>query len=314
MGTMSNSLKDGKRLAKKDTFLRRVWKGRYGYLFAAPGYLMFATFLFVPLVTAIGLSFFKASPIGRTWVGLSNFEYVFTNKTMLRVLGNTGRYVLLLVPSNVLLALFLAILIFSLPNWLQALFRGGFYLPGVTGGVIMSVVWLWIFNPTFGLLNYLVSLVGLTSFEDPILWLASPKIALYAVAGVVLTWSMGQPLIIFLAALGGIPREIYDAALVDGANSWQRAIYVTIPLLAPAILFVVTTQTIGMFQLWEAVYMLTNGGPSSSTSSVVFKLYETAFIHSKYGLASAMGTVLMVIIVAVTLVQLRFWGKSGFYE
>lgn len=295
---------------KDTTVLQRIWKARYGYFFAAPGYLAFLLFLFVPLLAAIGLSFFDATPLGRTWTGLENYQHLFTDKVMLRVLGNTIEYVVILVPAVTLLALFLALLIFSFPNWLQSVFRSAFYLPGVTGGVIMSVVWLWIFNPTFGLLNYLLSLVNV----EPVLWLASAKTALFSVAVVVLAWSIGQPLIIFLAALGGISQEVHDAALVDGANSWQRAIYITVPLLRPSILFVVATQTIYMFQIWEAVYMLTNGGPSNTSASVVFKLYQVAFINGKYGLASAMGTVLMLIIVAVTLVLLRFWGDEGAYD
>lgn len=295
---------------KTDGLVRQMWKGRYGYLFIAPGYVMFAAFVFVPLIAAIILSFFDASPIDQTWTGLENFKYILTNSVMLRVLQNTVEYVVVLVPLTVLTSLFLALLLFSFPNWLQSFFRAGFYLPGVTGGVIMSVVWLWIFNPTFGLLNYILSLAGI----EPVLWLAGSDVAIYAVIFVVLTWSIGQPLIIFLAALGGIPREILDSALVDGATPIQRAIRVTVPLLGPAVLFVLTTETIASFQLWEVVYMLTNGGPSNSTSSIVYKLYEVAFINGKYGLASAMGTVLMLIIVAVTLVQLKFWGETLTYD
>lgn len=288
---------------KKSTLWQRLWKARYGYLFIAPGYLAFALFVFVPLLTAIGLALFRANPVTRTWVGLGNFEALLTNKVFLRVFGNTIKYVVIIVPIVVVLALFIALLVWSLPSWLQSLFRGGFYLPSVTGGVIMSVVWLWIFNPTFGLLNYVLSLLGV----EPVLWLASMKTALLSVCIVVVTWGVGQPLIIFLAALGGISTEVLDAALVDGANRVQRAIYVTIPLLRPAILFVVATHTIGVFQIWEAIYMLTRGGPSNASASIVYRIYDTAFIYGKYGLASAMGVILMLIIMAVTFIQLRFW-------
>ncbi|NOZ50024.1 MAG: sugar ABC transporter permease [Chloroflexi bacterium] len=287
---------------------REIWRNRVGYLFIAPGYLAFIAFMFLPLAVAIGLSFYKASFAidQRQFVGLLQYERLFTNVKFQKALFNTIKYVLVVVPATVGLSLVISLLIHPRGIKAQSFYRGAFYLPAVAGGVILSVVWLWIFNPTFGLLNYLLGLVGI----EPVLWLASTRYSFWAVSMVVLTFTLGQPIILFLAALANLNQDLLDASVVDGANNWQRTWYVTLPLLRPVILFVLATQTIGVFQVWETIYMLTEGGPSSSSTSLVFLIYQTAFIASKYGKASAIGVVLLILVAIVTLLQLRLWDRS----
>ena len=287
---------------------KQVWQNRSGYLFIAPGYLAFVAFMLLPIVVAIGLSFYKASFVvdQRQFVGLLQYERLLHNKTFHKALINTIKYVVVVVPATVGLSLGVALLVHPRGMRAQSFYRGAFYLPGVAGGVILSVVWIWIFNPTYGLLNYLVGLVGI----DPILWLASTKTSFWAVCMVVLTYTIGQPVILFLAALASLNQDLLDASLVDGANNVQRTWYITIPLLRPVILFVIATQTIGVFQIWETIYMLTQGGPSSSSTSLVFLIFQTAFIAGKYGKASAIGVVLLVLIAIVTYFQLRLWDTS----
>ena len=288
------------------TFARRLFKDRHGYFFIAPGYLVFIVFLFIPVLAAIILAFFDTNYVKFTWVGLGNFQTLAKDSGFRRAVINTLTYVGVVVPSTVTLSLLIALLVYPLGARLQTFFRAAFYLPGVAGGVVLSLVWIWIFNPAFGLLNWVLGQFGL----EPVLWLATGKTSLWSVAIVVLTFTIGQPIILFLAGLGSIPGEIYDAALVDGANRWQRVWYVTLPLLRPVFMFVLTTSTIGVFQIWETIYMLTSGGPSKSSTSIVYMIYETAFLTSKYGLASAMGVVLMVFVVTITFIQLRFWDVS----
>ena len=287
---------------------KQIWQNRSGYLFIAPGYLAFVAFMLLPIVAAIGLSFYKASFVidQRQFVGLLQYERLLHNKTFHEALCNTIKYVMVVVPATVGLSLGIALLVHPRGMRAQSFYRGAFYLPGVAGGVILSVVWIWIFNPTYGLLNYLVGLVGI----EPILWLASTKTSFWAVCMVVLTYTIGQPIILFLAALASLNQDLLDASLVDGANNVQRAWYITLPLLRPVILFVIATQTIGVFQIWETIYMLTMGGPSHSSTSLVFLIYQTAFIAGKYGKASAIGVVLLVLIGIVTFFQLRLWDTS----
>jgi len=286
-------------------FAQAVWKGRSGYLFIAPGYLAFIAFLLAPLLFAISLSFYDASfnVSAREYVGLKQFIQLGNDPVFKRALLNTIQYTLVIVPATIALSLLIALLIDPLGQGLQSFFRGAFYLPGVAGGVILSVVWLWIFNPTYGLLNFILGLFGI----EPVLWLSEAPQSFWAVSAVVLTFTVGQPIILFLAGLAGIPQDILDAAVVDGANGIQKTIYVQLPLLRPVLLFVLATQTIQVFQLWEVIYMLTRGGPYNTSTSLVFLIYQTAFISSKYGKASAIGVVLVVIILIITFIQMRFW-------
>ncbi len=286
-----------------------IWKGRSGYLFVASGYLAFIAFMLVPIVFAIGLSFYKASFAldQRQFIGFQQYTKLMGDRVFQKALFNTLKYVAVIVPITVLLSLSLSLLIHPRGMRGQSFFRGAFYLPGVAGGIILSVVWLWLFNPTYGLLNYLLGLVGI----NPVLWLASTKTSFWAVCMVVLTYTIGQPIILFLAGLASLNQDLLDASVVDGANKVQTTWFVTLPLLRPVILFVVATQTIGVFQIWETIYMLTQGGPSSSSTSLVFLIYQTAFIAGHYGKASAIGVVLLVLVAMVTFVQLRFWDTTA---
>lgn len=285
---------------------RQLWKSRYAYLFLAPGYLAFALLMFIPLIVAIIISFFRTDYITFEWVGLGNYISLLTDPVFQRVFLNTICYVAILVPSTTLVSLFISFLIHPLPSALQSFFRAAFYLPGVVGGVVLTTVWLWIFNPTFGLANYLLQLFGL----KPVLWLASGRYSLLAVCICIFFQNLGTNTILFLAGLSNISQEVIDAARVDGANSWQVAWYVTLPLLRPVLAFVIATQTIGLFQIWETIYILTFGGPNNASASVVFLIYQTAFQYSKWGLGAAMGVILMCMVIAVTLVQARYWGEA----
>jgi multiple sugar transport system permease protein len=285
-----------------------IWQGRTGYLFIAPGYVAFLAFMLLPLLAAICLSFYNASFVieQRQFVGLAQYQQLFRDSTFQKALINTIKYVVIVVPVTLGLSLSIALLVHPLGLGAQSFFRGAFYLPGVAGGVILSVVWLWIFNPTYGLLNYLLGLAGI----DPVLWLASTKFSFWAVCMVVLTFTIGQPIILFLAGLANLNQDVLDACVVDGATSLQRTWYVVLPLMRPVILFVAATQTINVFQIWETIYMLTQGGPSHSSTSLVFFIYQTAFIAGRYGKASAIGVVLLIIVTAVTLTQMRLWEHS----
>jgi ABC-type sugar transport system permease subunit len=285
-----------------------IRKGWTGYLFIAPGYIAFVAFMLIPLLFAISLSFYESSfnISAREFVGFKQYVRIFNDPVFIKALTNTVAYTLVIVPATVVISMVLALLIDPLGMKAQSFFRGAFYIPGVAGGVVLSVVWLWIFNPTFGLLNFLLGRVGI----EPVMWIASAPASFWAVCGVVLTFTVGQPIILFLAGLAGIPQDILDAATVDGATGLQKIFFVRIPLMRPVILFVLATQTIQVFQLWEVIYMLTNGGPFNSSNSLVYLIFQTAFMNAKYGRASAIGVVLLVIILFFTFIQLRLWKET----
>lgn len=289
--------------------LRAIRKGLPGYLFIAPGYLTFVAFMLAPIIFAISLSFYESSfdINARRFVGFDQYVRLAKDPVFRQALTNTFGYALVIVPATAVIALVIALLIDPLGPRAQGFFRGAFYLPGVAGGVVLSVVYLWIFNPTYGLLNYFLGLVGI----KPVLWLASAPWSFFAVSTVVLTFTIGQPIILFLAGLAGIPQDVLDAATVDGANDLQKSLLIRLPLLRPVLLFVLATQTIQVFQLWEVIYMLTGGGPFNSSTSLVFLIFQTAFVNSNYGKASAIGVILMLVILVFTVFELRLWNDAN---
>lgn len=295
-------------MTRGNTLAREIRKGYVGYLFIAPGYIAFIGFMLIPLLFAISLSFYESSfnISARVFVGFKQYIRLFHDPVFIKALVNTVAYTLVIVPATIAISMTLALLIDPLGIKTQSFFRGAFYIPGVAGGVVLSVVWLWIFNPTYGLLNFLLGLVGI----QPVLWLATAPASFWAVCAVVLTFTVGQPIILFLAGLAGIPQDILDAATMDGASNLQKTFLVRIPLIRPVILFVLATQTIQVFQLWEVIYMLTNGGPYNSSNSLVFLIFQTAFMNAKYGKASAIGVVLLIIILFFTFIQLRLWNEN----
>jgi len=290
------------------TLAQEIRKGWTGYLFIAPGYIAFIAFMLVPLLFAISLSFYESSfnISAREFVGFKQYVRIFNDPVFIKALTNTVAYTLVIVPATVVISMVLALLIDPLGMKAQSFFRGAFYIPGVAGGVVLSVVWLWIFNPTYGLFNFILGLFHV----EPVMWIASAPASFWAVCMVVLTFTVGQPIILFLAGLAGIPQDILDAATVDGATGLQKTFFVRIPLMRPVILFVLATQTIQVFQLWEVIYMLTNGGPFNSSNSLVYLIFQTAFMNAKYGRASAIGVVLLVIILFFTFIQLRLWKET----
>ena len=293
----------------KKGLVRRIIDARWAYLFILPAYIPFLIFIVYPLLEGIRLSFYDADLKGRTFVGLENYGRLLEDEAFLRGLQNTLFFVIGVVPAALFIALFIAVLVFPLRKQVQSFFRMAFYLPVVASGVILSMVWLWIYSPTFGLFNYILTSMGLPR----VTWLGGTTTALPSLALVVLTWILGQPLILFLAALGNIPPELLEAALIDGANAWQQFWRVTFPLLLPTTLFVLVTQTIGVFQVFVVVLLMTRGGPAYSTMTIVFDIWQTAFDFYHFGYASAMGVVLLLIVGAIAIIQYRFLGREVEY-
>lgn len=289
---------------------QELYRARWAYLFLAPAYLVFAVFVLYPLAQGLYLSFFEVGlSQQRTFVGLANFTRLAGDRAFRLALLNTGLFVLGVVPVSLALSLGIALLVFPLPNRVQAFFRLAFYLPGVASGVVLSLVWLWIFQPTYGLLNYLLSTVGVPR----VAWLGSTEWALPSLGVVVLSWILGQPVILFIAGLGAIPPELTEAAQIDGAGPAVRLWRLILPLLRPTLLFVLLTQTIAVMQTVVVVILMTRGGPDNATQTLVYRIYETAFDFYQFGYASAMGVVLLAAAAVVTAVQFRLLGQEVEY-
>jgi len=281
-------------------------RDRSAYLFILPAFLFASIFLFIPLGQGIYLSLFKAGITTREFVGFKNFIKMGSDPLFWLEIKNTFIIVIGLVVLNLGLSLFIAVAIHKLSNFLQSFFRFAFYLPGICAGVVTSMVWIWIFNPTYGLLNYMLSLMGI----PPIYWLSVGDTARLAVIMMVCTWMLGSHIILFLAALNAVPETMYEAARIDGANAVQRFFYITIPLIMPMTVYILVTTTVGAFQIWEAIYMLTAGGPAYATTNIVYRVYQLGFSYFRFGEAAAHGVLLLCIIFPIAFFQFRYLSKK----
>lgn len=292
-------------MATRSTILARIRKEWSAYLFILPSVLMFLLFVLYPIILALLYSFQERNLVSADWVGLANYVEIFSDPFFFMALKNTLLFVVVLVPTITLLAFLAALQVAPLAGRFQVFFRAVFYLPVVISAVIVSIVWLWLFNPSVGLLNYIVSLFD----GEPIVWLASRHTIFYLML-VVFTFNFGVPFIIYVASMGTIPTELYEVAYVDGAKKRSITWKITFPLLKPVTFFILVTQTIFVFQVWVVIQLLTNGGPARSTETIVFQIYRTAFWSSRFGRASAMGIVLLAIIVVVTIIQRVYAGQE----
>ena len=278
--------------------------------FIAPSLAGVLLFLVVPVVIVLILSFFQWNFLTPPhWVGFANFASMNTNYHVFRALETTAFYVLWNIPIQTAMALGLAIMLNrKLPA--MGLFRALYVLPYMSTPVAMAVVWSWMFNGQFGLINHVLSVIGIHGPD----WLGSTSTALPVVA-MVSNWQYaGYNMLFFLAGMQTIPPALYEAASIDGAGPVKRFFRITLPLLNPTMLFVLVTDVIGSFQIFDTVYVMTQGGPASATNVINYQIYSTGFRNFDVGAASAMSLLLFGVILVVTLVQFRFFRNRTTYE
>jgi multiple sugar transport system permease protein len=271
------------------------------YLFLAPYLVLFGAFLLLPAVWGVGISFTEWDILGSpSWVGLANFRDVFTDPLFRTALVNTFYFVLLAAVPLIVLALALALLLNQRLRG-RAIARTIVFLPHVVMISAVGVIWVWIYDRNFGLLNYYLTRIGLPAVG----WLSAPNVAMVSVAMTTVWWVVGTNMVIYLAGLQDIPEELYDAAKVDGAGAWTLFRNITFPLLLPVNAFVFPLTVVACWRVFGQVYVMTGGGPGDRTFVVAQYIYVTAFQNFQMGTASAAAVVLMVITLAFTLVQLR---------
>ncbi len=280
-----------------------------GYLFTLPYLVFFAVFTAYPLGFAIYLTFHNWNIVrpDRPFVGLRNFERLFSDELFWRALYNTVIFLAVHIPLQIAVALLLAVVL-NQQIVARGFFRVSFFLPYVTSGAIISLIWLRLYADD-GLLNQVLVQLGLGKVG----WLSDPRVAMPSIA-IMATWkNVGYYLMIFLASLQAIPAQLYEEAHLNGATQWQRFRYITFPLLNPAFILVVVLSTIGGFSLFVEPFVMTAGGPLDSTLSLVLYLYQQAFQFLRMGYAAAIGLVLAVLIFLVTFVQRRYLEKEVGY-
>lgn len=273
-----------------------------GLSFVSPWLIGFFIFTIGPVLYSLYLSFTDYQVLlPPRWIGTENFKVLFRDDPLFwKSLYNTAYYVLFRVPTGIILALLLAILLNQRYRGVT-IFRSIFYFPSLISGVVLSVIWLWILSPEFGILNMVLSAVGI---KAP-LWLTDPKWSKLAFV-IMSLWSVGPQMIIFLAGLQDIPEQLYEAAHIDGSNWWQDIRYITLPMITPSLFYNIIVLIIGAFQVFTQAFIMTNGGPLDSTLFYVLYLYNNGFRYFRMGYASAMAWILFVIIFSLTLLQFRY--------
>ncbi|MBW4476596.1 MAG: sugar ABC transporter permease [Tolypothrix brevis GSE-NOS-MK-07-07A] len=278
-----------------------------GYLFITPTILVMGTFVVLPILYAVFLSLHKVQLLGEIkyqFIGGSNFSQLVHDERVWIALSNTLQYVVIVVPSQTILALILAVTLNSGirgKNWWRIIY----FLPTVTSSAVLTLIFMWIYN-TDGLLNDFLAFVGLPTYN----WLGDPAVALKGIM-VMNIWSTAPfYMVIYLAALQDIPQTLYEAAELDGANEWQKFIRITVPLLKPVTFFVMAVGVIGTFQLFDQSYIFSNGngGPNNATLTIVLLIYQAVFRNLQMGYAAAIAFLLAALIITTTLIQRRFFG------
>jgi len=273
------------------------------YMFLLPYMLFYFIFLAVPIIWSLILSFQKGGLLaGTTFVGLKNYQVVWQDKLFITALRNTAYYTILVVPSVMFFSLFLALLINQMQRF-QNFVKVCIFLPLLNSAVPLAIVWKALFIPEReGPLNYLVGLIGI----PPQNWLGNPKLVIPSIVIFEIWRGYGFWTLVFLGGLSTIPQVLYEAAEIDGASPWRAFLNITLPLLRPTFLFLAVMGVIWNFQLFDAVYMLTYGGPGNASYSIVWYVYRNAFHFEKLGYAAAMGILLLSIILVLTGLQKKF--------
>lgn len=285
--------------------VREMRKQRSAYLFLAPGLLLFAIFTLFSFGYAFYLSFHEWNILepAKPFVGLDNYERLFGDRRFRQAIVNTFYYTAVSVPLTIIIGLLIALL---LNNQIKArgLFRTLYYIPVITPLVVAAIIWKWVYNGDFGLLNYY--LIKFNLINEPLLWLSDKNLAMPAVILMSVWKSVGFAMVVYLAGLQAIPEDFYDAAKVDGASRIRRLKDITVPLLSGTTFFLVVISVLGSFQVFTQIFIMTSGGPVGRTSTIVYEIYTTAFKQFEMGYASAMAYVMFAIMLVFTLLQMRF--------
>lgn len=297
-------------LKKKKRMSLKTKEALTGWLFISPALIGFSIFTFGSIIYSLYLSLTDYDLMTKPkFIGLENFIRAFTkDEYFYKFFGNTLYFVVFLVPIVLVISLLLALLINKKVGRMTKAYRVALFLPSITSTIAVSMVWLWIFNPDMGLINNLLTAIG---FNNPPMWLNSPETSKMALI-IMRVWQMsGYYMIMLLAGLQTIPESLYESAQVDGANKIQSFFKITLPMLSNTTFVVIILLVIEAFNMFESIFIMTNGGPLGSTSTIMYYIYEQGFGNYNMGYASAIAWIFFVIIMIITLIQYKFRNEQG---
>lgn len=285
----------------------RDGEGLAGWLFVSPAVILFFVFILAPFIAALALSFFQWDLLTPAeFAGLSNFKFFLTDAAAHQALSNTFIFAFASVVTHIGIGMLLALAVNrKMSKIVQYIVRSSVFFPFLISWAAVSLLWKYVLDPNFGIINYYLNKVGI---QAP-LWLIDENWALPAIIGIDWWHTIGYTFVILLAGLQTVPQTLYEAAKVDGANVWRRFWNVTVPGMAPTLVFATIITFIGAFQIFEPMRIITQGGPAGSTRSIVLYLYEQAFEQFQIGYASTIAMVVFLVIMAVTLLELRLTRK-----
>lgn len=280
--------------------LRRA-QAATGYLFVLPATVLYLTFVIAPVIVTTILAFAYYDPmLGSQWVGFDNFVRFFTDQRSLQILWNTLRFALFAVTFNVSIGLVLALALNrAMPGWLLYFFRLAFFLPVIIAAAFVSIVWTYFYGDDLGVINYYLRLIGLPGVR----WLTDAGQAMTSIIIMDVWKNTGFFMIIFIAALQGVPKNILEAAVMDGTPAWRQFFRITLPYISPVVFFCIVYASIGALQVFESIVILTQGGPGDATRSLSIQIVEEGFGSFQIGYAASISVVMTVIILIITAIQ-----------
>ena len=287
----------------------RVRKNWDAYLFLAVPLLLFTIFTLFAMVFSFYLTFHQWSIIEpeRPFIGLQNYEDLTRDASFARAVGNTIYFTGFSVPLAMLLGLSVALLL-NLPLRARGFLRTLYFLPFVTPFVVVAIIWKWLYNGDFGLINYY--LIQFQLIRDPLRFLADRDLAMPSVIVMSVWAGISFNMVVYLSALQAIPEELYEAARVDGAGRWARLRHITVPMLRPTTLFLLVINVIGSFQVFTQIFVMTSGGPVERTTTIVYYIYQSAFKFYEFGYASTLAFALFLMLLILTVIQLRLYRRG----
>lgn len=279
------------------------------FLFISPWIIGFLLFILIPMGMSLYYSFTDWDVLTKeSFVGMANYAGLFQDPLFYKSLQVTGVYTLITVPLNVFLSLMTAILL-NMEGRFMAFFRTLYYIPAVLSAVVVAILWQWIFNSKYGLLNDVLAKFGI---EGP-RWLSDPQWVMPALV-IMSIWGIGGGIIMYLAGLQAVPKDLYEAATLDGARFWKKLFHITIPSMSPIILFTFLTSLIATLQTFSQAYIMTSGGPNHATLFYAYYLYQNGVVYKKMGKACAMAWLFFIVVMLLSLVVLKVSGKVVYYE
>ncbi len=284
----------------------------WGYVMIAPLVIGLSVFYFYPVFKVFFDSFHDVGAFNKSkWCGLENYQKMFQDPVMWQALGNTIKYVLIIVPFTIIIALILASFL-NMGIKGRSFFRVVYFIPAITMGAAVAMIWRWMYNGDYGIINYILNLFGIESIR----FLSNSKTALVSISVVSIWSTVGYNMIILLAGIQGISKSYYEAAAIDGANGIKQFLNITLPLVTPTLFFVMITTLISTFQTFDTIYMMVDKTSLAmeSTQSMVVYFYRNAFEYSKKGYASALAVFLFAIIMVITAFQMKMQTKWVNYE